>query len=152
MCCSYLCMFMQKTAYDMRISDWSADVCSSDLCLPNWRRESGWTSCDRRPGCRSRKREILTGECPAAGRDAQNAMDSSAFQYSSGKLGLESPFPSEESLDAHLPHRRHPDRHVGRLLFCRPGAGRRQGRGGSRRSEEHTSELQSLMRISYAVF
>src|SRR3546814_5541392 len=29
----------------------------------------------------------------------------------------------------------------------------RQGRGGfGRRSEEHTSELQSLMRISYAVF
>src|SRR3546814_17839855 len=23
--------FMQKTAYDMRISDWSSDVCSSDL-------------------------------------------------------------------------------------------------------------------------
>src|SRR3546814_11202226 len=22
-----------KTAYDMRISDWSSDVCSSDLCL-----------------------------------------------------------------------------------------------------------------------
>src|SRR3546814_4281827 len=35
-------------------------------------------------------------------------------------------------------------------------AGRLSGaaarRGGSRRSEEHTSELQSLMRISYAVF
>src|SRR3546814_2166516 len=28
----------------------------------------------------------------------------------------------------------------------------RRGRPGSRRSEEHTSELQSLMRISYAVF
>src|SRR3546814_4344509 len=27
-----------------------------------------------------------------------------------------------------------------------------RGRGRSRRSEEHTSELQSLMRISYAVF
>src|SRR3546814_10152908 len=24
-------VFMQKTAYDMRISDWSSDVCSSDL-------------------------------------------------------------------------------------------------------------------------
>src|SRR3546814_1267254 len=29
---------------------------------------------------------------------------------------------------------------------------RRHGRAGDRRSEEHTSELQSLMRISYAVF
>src|SRR3546814_16781643 len=35
----------------------------------------------------------------------------------------------------------------------RHGAGRaRRGDPGSRRSEEHTSELQSLMRISYAVF
>src|SRR3546814_7128530 len=34
-----LCMFFlfkQKTAYEMRISDWSSDVCSSDLLLgPN---------------------------------------------------------------------------------------------------------------------
>src|SRR3546814_3197458 len=45
---------------------------------------------------------------------------------------------------------------------CRIGAGSRAGRGATedrgavhgsvRRSEEHTSELQSLMRISYAVF
>src|SRR3546814_8330840 len=27
------CFFKQKTAYDMRISDWSSDVCSSDLAL-----------------------------------------------------------------------------------------------------------------------
>src|SRR3546814_5430029 len=26
--------FKQKTAYEMRISDWSSDVCSSDLFLP----------------------------------------------------------------------------------------------------------------------
>src|SRR3546814_7188040 len=26
-----ICFFMQKTAYEMRISDWSSDVCSSDL-------------------------------------------------------------------------------------------------------------------------
>src|SRR3546814_1857224 len=32
--CLFICMFFffkQKTAYDMRISDWSSDVCSSDL-------------------------------------------------------------------------------------------------------------------------
>src|SRR3546814_966266 len=29
--------FKQKTAYEMRISDWSSDVCSSDLLLPRWR-------------------------------------------------------------------------------------------------------------------
>src|SRR3546814_4621699 len=29
MCCVFF--FKQKTAYEMRISDWSSDVCSSDL-------------------------------------------------------------------------------------------------------------------------
>src|SRR3546814_2948515 len=29
--CSVFIFFKQKTAYDMRISDWSSDVCSSDL-------------------------------------------------------------------------------------------------------------------------
>src|SRR3546814_14623281 len=29
----YVFFFKQKTAYDMRISDWSSDVCSSDLDL-----------------------------------------------------------------------------------------------------------------------
>src|SRR3546814_4307690 len=28
---AYYSFFKQKTAYDMRISDWSSDVCSSDL-------------------------------------------------------------------------------------------------------------------------
>src|SRR3546814_5651772 len=34
--------FKQNTAYEMRISDWSSDVCSSDLTrlIPN----NGWTS------------------------------------------------------------------------------------------------------------
>src|SRR3546814_10555968 len=33
---SYLCFFFfkQKTAYEMRISEWSSDVCSSDLAGP----------------------------------------------------------------------------------------------------------------------
>src|SRR3546814_4696010 len=29
----YFFFFKQKTAYEMRISDWSSDVCSSDLSL-----------------------------------------------------------------------------------------------------------------------
>src|SRR3546814_16782852 len=40
-CCDFLLFFFffkQKTAYEMRISDWSSDVCSSDLdpvrCTP----------------------------------------------------------------------------------------------------------------------
>src|SRR3546814_7723517 len=31
MCLLYIFFFKQKTAYEMRISDWSSDVCSSDL-------------------------------------------------------------------------------------------------------------------------
>src|SRR3546814_4589483 len=42
-----VCLFKQKTAYEMRISDWSSDVCSSDLTTttnapvgpPTWTRE-----------------------------------------------------------------------------------------------------------------
>src|SRR3546814_9509994 len=30
-CVSVFLFFKQKTAYEMRISDWSSDVCSSDL-------------------------------------------------------------------------------------------------------------------------
>src|SRR3546814_7484175 len=47
--------FKQKTAYEMRISDWSSDVCSSDLphcpdCrdLPRIRRELLWRDLCRR--------------------------------------------------------------------------------------------------------
>src|SRR3546814_4564959 len=29
--CYIFCFFKRKTAYDVRISDWSSDVCSSDL-------------------------------------------------------------------------------------------------------------------------
>src|SRR3546814_10728145 len=37
--------FKQKTAYEMRISDWSSDVCSSDLANPDLgeRYRNGWT-------------------------------------------------------------------------------------------------------------
>src|SRR3546814_4990831 len=31
MCCRLVFFFKQKTAYEMRISDWISDVCSSDL-------------------------------------------------------------------------------------------------------------------------
>src|SRR3546814_6015364 len=55
--------------------------------------------------------------------------------------------------DAHPAHRRRPPAVPRRPA---PGRGRRRGRAagarGRFRSEEHTSELQSLMRISYAAF
>src|SRR3546814_8697205 len=31
--CSFFFFFKQKTAYEVRISDWSSDVCSSDLIV-----------------------------------------------------------------------------------------------------------------------
>src|SRR3546814_13719282 len=34
LCGFLLCFFKQKTAYELRISDWSSDVCSSDLQQP----------------------------------------------------------------------------------------------------------------------
>src|SRR3546814_9212612 len=68
----YFFFFKQKTAYDMRISDWSSDVCSSDLAVagrhrplqigqrPLWARGRRCRSEERRVGkecvstCRSR--------------------------------------------------------------------------------------------------
>src|SRR3546814_7257683 len=43
-------------------------------------------------------------------------------------------------------------RHVGRLRLLRVGWSQAERDETDERSEEHTSELQSLMRISYAVF
>src|SRR3546814_1260001 len=46
--------FKQKTAYEMRISDWSSDVCSSDLRKSEKHRAHG-VGCDdggRHPGAR----------------------------------------------------------------------------------------------------
>src|SRR3546814_2952264 len=44
-CCggffTFFFFFKQKTAYEMRISDWSSDVCSSDLCSMNCRQRLG---------------------------------------------------------------------------------------------------------------
>src|SRR3546814_4504137 len=53
---SFIFFFKQKTAYEMRISDWSSDVCSSDL-----------NRCDRRfvmcTCTRSHKRGSATAQC-----------------------------------------------------------------------------------------
>src|SRR3546814_5883031 len=94
----YRCFFSfkQKTAYEMRISDWSSDVCSSDL-------EGG-----RAFRTRTSSPPGVTGPHNCASIMTRIACLSSAFAKSP-----EAP---------------------------------------ARRSEEHTSELQSLMRISYAVF
>src|SRR3546814_6854317 len=41
MCILIFFLFKQKTAYEMRISDWSSDVCSSDLAPPLPGRQNG---------------------------------------------------------------------------------------------------------------
>src|SRR3546814_9164976 len=42
-----LFFFKQKTAYEMRISDWSSDVCSSDLAAARGRDRDGGTGPER---------------------------------------------------------------------------------------------------------
>src|SRR3546814_2351092 len=93
----------------MRISDWSSDVCSSDL---QWKKSQ-------------------YGSGLPSGMAEQDESDPRA----SAQLELCHPKP--------LGHR--PARASHR-------SSHRQDQHRMRRSEEHTSELQSLMRISYAVF
>src|SRR3546814_1841200 len=96
----------------MRISDWSSDVCSSDLV--------GRDDQVRPKPCRKGLHEYV------------------------GSLGLAASAGRIADGPAHRIARRN----------RRDGFARLQGNIGDtfRRSEEHTSELQSLMRISYAVF
>src|SRR3546814_10586076 len=126
-------VFEQKTAYEMRISDWSSDVCSSDLIA-----EAASL------GYRIR----LVGVAEANG--------TGLFQRVHPHLvPLDHPLAHVAgSLNAVVAE----GNFVGRLFF--EGAGAGDGPTASAvvadlidiRSEEHTSELQSLMRISYAVF
>src|SRR3546814_8734860 len=95
----------------MRISDWSSDVCSSDL-----------TAADPF----QRLRPLF---CWPLGRCSRGAI----FDYSSASL---------QGAGRGERHAQH-CRWRGKIIVRRPL---------DQRSEEHTSELQSLLRISYAVF
>src|SRR3546814_2915797 len=117
----------------MRISDWSSDVCSSDL-----------------PQCQySTKRQ---GPAPVARRQPDIDYTVQALARTEG-----SRFDQKRDRSALAD-----DRTAGRVERGCSGHGidgcfRNVGLAGypvesSLRSEEHTSELQSLMRISYAVF
>src|SRR3546814_7304134 len=57
---SVICFVKQNTAYDMRISDWSSDVCSSDLI--------GNTKSRANSSRRSSMKISLTPNCCAFGR------------------------------------------------------------------------------------
>src|SRR3546814_5282783 len=106
--------FKQKTAYEMHISDWSSDVCSSDL-LGAGRSIAGHF-------------HVLIGHVDRPAQVQRRiAVDATVLACDGCRLVLE---------DQHAAK-------LGRDVVVCP---RRS------RSEEHTSELQSLMRISYAVF
>src|SRR3546814_8043888 len=111
----------------MRISDWSSDVCSSDLGLP--RCGSG----KRRQGI---EMFLLI--------DNYDSFTYNLYHYL-GELGAEVVVRRNDSLTASEALAMRP---AGIVISPGPCDPERAGI----RSEEHTSELQSLMRISYAVF
>src|SRR3546814_4003871 len=130
----------------MRISDWSSDVCSSDLGRAGRGRlpaAAGRVAHGGGPGRHWTVHRLLRGAAvradPVALAEVGDVADLRRAQHP--ELGL---------------HRAGVAVGAGRAALARldnpagvPGAG-----GGERagRSEEHTSELQSLMRIPYAVF
>src|SRR3546814_967361 len=131
----------------MRISDWSSDVCSSDL-MHDWQLSGDWTAKNRK--------WLALCSSPQFHRHArlQPALRLRRCDF------------HQQVLDclgevANRFRRRHPyDPREGGSADGKALAGERRvavrayeqpGRL-AKRSEEHTSELQSLMRISYAVF
>src|SRR3546814_7047192 len=62
---SVFVFFKQKTAYEMRISDWSSDVCSSDLA------RSGRGCRPTRTQCGFRRPPQQCGEPASQGREAR---------------------------------------------------------------------------------
>src|SRR3546814_4937839 len=116
----------------MRISDWSSDVCSSDLGRCGWRAPA-----NARLALRLEPRLDTKVEAPPA--DVVIAVEVRPPPGNHVAVGGEGADPVEQIVDAAL----EPDLGSAEVEIIG---------GADRRSEEHTSELQSLMRISYAVF
>src|SRR3546814_1740604 len=139
------------TEYELRISDWSSDVCSSDL-----RRSDPHIDVGGAPQLLERALGELVH--PLIG---QRFLDPRAVDLLSLVLAQ---LAQQEDVEArqranwhrHLawPHLREDVVElVLQLAVLDPAeVAAQDGGAGLRRSEEHTSELQSLMRISYAVF
>src|SRR3546814_2384984 len=69
LCESVFFFFKQKTAYEMRISDWSSDVCSSDLAgRPDRFNFGGRYDCQRTHDSLTGLRMILNGFDEASGK------------------------------------------------------------------------------------
>src|SRR3546814_3540242 len=124
----YFFFFKQKTAYEMRISDWSSDVCSSDLSV------TGATvpCCDR----------------ATAASDVIFAFGVAPFTTKTRGL----PARSHRSTVAPTARKSCGLGLVGTTISSATEITLWMAMVMAGRSEEHTSELQSLMRISYAVF
>src|SRR3546814_1811639 len=114
----------------MRISDWSSDVCSSDLLF------TGSFGC---PAIDYRGRRAVSLRCPAG----EVALDVAAEHRAAAGRQQQAEQCRGARHMAEAAHQRPP------LFEARPRNLRISAAG---RSEEHTSELQSLMRISYALF
>src|SRR3546814_7754468 len=126
-----LFFFKQKTAYEMRISDWSSDVCSSDLI--------------------SYAGVVIVG----VGLIAEGVMTMGGLIACSILSGRAvAPLGQIATLLSRMTATRTAYRQLNGLMNT-PAEGP-EGEplvlAATERSEEHTSELQSLMRISYAVF
>src|SRR3546814_9263182 len=128
--------FKQKTAYEMRISDWSSDVCSSDLE-------------DRRRHLHLHQREHHHREPAEQQRSAPwlSQRKSSATRTSppSSRRARSSPSSTASSSVRTMPSATPP-------LRCATAGAASSSRKTCARSEEHTPELPSLIRISYAAF
>src|SRR3546814_9951541 len=128
----YVFFFKQKTAYEVRISDWSSDVCSSDLARKDGLAIQGGSNGGLLVGAVVNQRPDLF----AAAVAQVGVMDMLRFdRFTAGRYWVDDyGYPDREA-----------DFKV--LRAYSPYHNIREGR-----SEEHTSELQSLMRSSYAVF
>src|SRR3546814_9350610 len=69
LCVFFFFFFKQKTAYEMRISDWSLDVCSSDLIPGRILRPRGLSDHDGSLACRCQDQTIIPTArlCPEMG-------------------------------------------------------------------------------------
>src|SRR3546814_1616851 len=125
--------FKQKTAYEMRISDWSSDVCSSDLAAKPPRRAPS------HGGARA-----IPSAPPCTSSASPNRPHREIFAIKDRKFTCVTAFGTAGGWSGTMEH------HVTLQVW---GAGFALAEDVRRiRSEEHTSELQSLMRSSYAVF
>src|SRR3546814_4320318 len=126
--------FKQKTAYEMRISDWSSDVCSSDLKL------DGGPHQMIRPG--ATWRSVLPIRQPAATLWYHSHVHGrTAEQVYAGLAGIL--LVTDDDEKALGPGAPHAPRTCGR----RPRRAPEQLRTDQGRSEEHKSEIQTLMSI-----